>query len=258
MFIDSHTHLFSKEFDSDRSSIINQAIELGVKSFILPNIDLESVESVLNLANSNKNCFATLGIHPCSITKTWEQDLHSIRNYILNNQIVAIGEIGIDLYWDKSLIVEQKLAFEQQIIWAKEFKKPIIIHVREAFNEVFEIIDRQNDDNLRGVFHCFTGNQAQLEKCLSYKGFYIGIGGVVTFKNGGINKILHLCPLNRMLIETDSPYLAPTPHRGKRNESSYIPLIAETISDILSLPLIDIAKATTENAIDLFGEDIYE
>ena len=258
MYIDTHTHLFTKEFSEDIEDVIARARENGVKSFLLPNIDVSSIPEVINLSENNNNCFSMFGLHPCSVGEQWENDLKIIRQTILENQTIAIGEIGIDLYWDDTFIIQQRLAFEQQVIWAKEMKLPIAIHVRDAFDEVFEILDRQHDENLKGVFHCFTGNAEQLNKALIYKDFYIGIGGVVTFKNGGVNKIIDQVPLDRMVLETDSPYLAPTPHRGKRNESSYIPIIAKTISEILSLPIDQIAKNTTENAIKLFGKDIYE
>lgn len=253
MLVDTHTHLFTEEFDEDRAAVIKRAQDLGVGKFLLPNIDLTSLDSLYQTQKDFPACEIMLGMHPCSVNENWEEELQKIRAEIQKHNPVAIGEIGIDLYWDKTFVFEQKMAFEQQIIWAKEFQLPIAIHVRDAFDEVFEVLDRQNDADLTGVFHCFTGDVAQAEKALSYDGFYLGIGGVVTFKNAGLDKTLkERVPLNRLVLETDSPYLAPTPHRGKRNESSYVVGICEKVSDIYEVSEQEVARITTENAKKLF------
>lgn len=253
MLVDTHTHLFTKEFDDDRAEVIERAKEQGVGKFLLPNIDLDSLDSLYQTALDFPECEVMLGLHPCSVSESWEHDLFKIRDEIAKHNPVAIGEIGIDLYWDKTFVFEQKMAFEQQIIWAKELSLPIAIHVRDAFDEVFEVLDRQNDEQLSGVFHCFTGNVEQALKALSYDGFMLGIGGVVTFKNAGLDKTLkEAVPLDRLVLETDSPYLAPTPYRGKRNESAYTSRVCEKVSDIYEVSEEEVARITTANAKLLF------
>lgn len=252
-FIDTHTHLYSDAFENDRSEIIKTAISMGVTKFLLPNIDESSIDGMFSLQNEFPNhCYPMLGLHPCSVTKNFEKSLQKIEALIPKNNIIAIGEIGIDLYWDKSLLNEQIEAFKTQIDWAKALKLPIVIHVREAFDEVFSILDELNDSSLTGVFHCFTGNKTQAEKVLSYGGFKLGIGGVVTFKNAGLDKVLSEINLDHLILETDSPYLAPTPHRGKRNESTYIPIIAEKLAQIYQKDILEIGQITTANAESLF------
>lgn len=252
-FIDTHTHLYSDAFENDRSELIKTAISMGVDKFLLPNIDETSIDGMFALQNEfPKHCFPMLGLHPCSVTKNFEKTLEQIEALIPKHDIIAIGEIGIDLYWDKSCQNEQIQAFKTQIGWAKTYQLPIVIHVRDAFNEVFSVLDELNDDSLTGVFHCFTGSQAQAEKALSYGGFKLGIGGVVTFKNAGLDKVLSTVSLEDLVLETDSPYLAPTPYRGKRNESTYIPIIAEKLAAIYQKDSLEIGRITTANAESLF------
>ena len=254
MFIDTHTHLFSDQFEEDRTQIVEKAIEKGVEKMLLPNIDLETIDAMHKLENQfPQNCFSMMGLHPCSVSKDWEEQLKIVKPHLDKRKYVAIGEIGIDLYWDKSLQREQSEAFEQQVIWGKEMGLPIVIHARDSFDEIFEVIDRQNDERLTGIFHCFTGNETQAQKIINYGGFKMGIGGVVTFKKAGLDVVLKSVDPKHLVLETDSPYLAPTPNRGKRNESSYIPLIADKLSDIYEISLEEIGRITTENANEIFN-----
>lgn len=253
-FIDTHTHLYSKEFDHDRTAVIKEAIHLGVKKFFLPNIDIDSIAGMLALQNEFPNiCYPMLGLHPCSVSENYKNVLAEIESKIASTNIIAIGEIGIDLYWDKTLLKQQIDAFKIQINWAKKLKLPIVIHVRDAFDEVFEVIDELNDDTLTGVFHCFTGNLEQANKIIAYGGFKLGIGGVVTFKNSGLDKVLANVDLEHLVLETDAPYLAPTPYRGKRNQSTYVPIIAQKLADIYHVSSHEIGEITSKNALKLFN-----
>ena len=253
-FIDTHTHLYSKEFNDDRTASIKTAQAAGVSKFFLPNIDESSISGMLALQAEFPNvCYPMLGLHPCSVDVNFEESLLKIEALIEKTNIIAIGEIGIDVYWDKTLLKQQVIAFKTQIKWAKKLNLPIVIHVRDAFDEVFEVIDELNDDMLTGVFHCFTGNLEQAKKVISYGGFKLGIGGVVTFKNSGLDKVINDIDLQHLILETDSPYLAPTPYRGKRNESAYIPLIAQKLADIYQLDLETIGEVTSSNALSVFN-----
>jgi TatD DNase family protein len=254
MFIDTHTHLYSNQFDLDRNEIIQKAINAGVHKFLLPNIDIKSIEGMLDLEKKYPNvCFPMMGLHPCSVDTNFEENLSIIKKHLFERKFIAVGEIGIDLYWDKSFINEQKEAFGIQIEWAKELKIPIVIHARDSFQEIYEVLDAHNDANLKGVFHCFTGDFEDIKKIRSYGGFVFGIGGVVTFKKSGLDEIVKILNLNEIILETDSPYLAPHPHRGKRNESSYIPIIAEKLSDVFETSLENIAQETSISAKKLFS-----
>ncbi|MFW2136612.1 TatD family hydrolase [Chryseobacterium sp. TY4] len=252
--IDTHTHLYSEQFDDDRAAMIQRALEKGVEKFMLPAIDSESHEKMLSLeADYPNQMFAMMGLHPCSVqSESWDKELDIVKNYIDQRDYVAIGEIGIDLYWDKSTLDIQVKAFEQQIDWAIEKDWPIVIHTRESFDETFDVLDRKKHPKLRGIFHCFSGDLDHAKRALDL-GFILGIGGVVTFKNGKIDQFLNEIPLDKIVLETDSPYLAPVPHRGKRNESSYVELVAGKLVDIYGLPFEEINKKTTENALKLFG-----
>ena len=251
--IDTHTHLYAEEFDYDRHEIIQKAIDNGVNHFFLPAIDSQTHEKMLRLEKNYSHLFsAMIGLHPGSIKpEDWKQELEIVNNYLNQRKFCAIGEIGIDLYWDKSTLDIQIKAFEQQIDWAIERNLPIIIHTRESFNETFEILEQKKHPNLRGIFHCFSGNLEQARKAINLN-FLLGIGGVVTFKNGKIDQFLHKIPLDKIVLETDSPYLAPVPHRGKRNDSSYLPLIAGKLVDIYQKDFDEIDEITTENAKRIF------
>ena len=253
MLIDTHTHLYSSQFDQDREDVIQQCIKNGVDKFLLPNIDKSSIQGMLALQNKFPlNCFAMMGLHPCSVDLNWEQELEEINTLLQQERIIAIGEIGIDLYWDKTYVAQQKEAFIRQISWAKEMNLPIVIHARDSFSEIYSVLDQVNDERLKGVFHCFTGSSEDVSKIQSYGGFKFGIGGVVTFKKSGLDEVVKHIPIEEILLETDAPYLAPTPHRGKRNESSYLPIIASKLSDIFEISEQEVARITSQNAVELF------
>lgn len=251
---DTHTHLYASQFDEDRDEMITKCFDNNITRLFLPNIDRTSVKGMLSLVKKYpKNCFPMIGIHPCSVNENWEEELAEYVELLKTQKFYAIGEIGIDLYWDKSTLGVQQKAFEAQIILAKKEKLPIVIHARDSFDEIFEIIDKHNDEDLTGIFHCFTGTLEQANKIINYKGFKIGIGGVVTFKNAGLDKVVAQVPLKHLVLETDSPYLAPHPNRGKRNESSYLNLIAEKIADLHGISNEKIAEITTKNSREVFG-----
>jgi TatD DNase family protein len=255
-FIDTHTHLFSPSFDEDRTAVVERAIQAGVSKLLLPNIDCESIEPMYALCSQfPENCFPMMGLHPGSVDENWEQSLEMIRKSLFERKNFAVGEIGMDLYWDKTFVNEQAEAFRRQINWAKELKLPIVIHAREAFDEIFAIVDELNDERLTGVFHCFTGTVEQAKKIKNYGGFKLGIGGVLTYKKAGLDDVLKEIELSEMILETDSPYLPPTPHRGKRNESAYLLHIAEKLADVKQTTLKEIADITTANARELFNLD---
>lgn len=251
--IDTHTHLFAQQFDQDRSEVIHRALEKGVKQMLLPNINSSSIQPMLNLcAEFPNNCFPMIGLHPCDMKTNYLEELEIIEEWLQNEKFVAVGEIGIDLYWDVSTLSIQEDAFRKQVELAKKYKLPVAIHVRDSFDEVLTIIDELNDDNLSGVFHCFTGNEAQANHIINYGGFKLGIGGLVTFKNSNLNNTLKTISIKYLILETDSPYLAPTPYRGKRNESSYLILVAEKLAEIYGKSLEEVAHITTQNAKELF------
>lgn len=252
--IDTHTHLYSEEFDNDRAEMIERAFSIGVSKFYLPAIDSESHEKMLTLETEYPDrIFSMMGLHPTYVKpESWEQELQIVEEYLKTRNFPAIGEIGIDLYWDKSTLDIQVKAFEKQIDWAIEYDLPIVIHTRESFDEVFEVLERKKHPKLRGIFHCFSGNLEQAKHAIALN-FILGIGGVVTFKNGKIDQFLHEIPLDKIVLETDSPYLAPVPHRGKRNESSYLNLVAGKLVDIYKMDFRDIDRITTENAERIFS-----
>ena len=253
-FIDTHTHLFASEFDNDIDIVIKNALDNGISKMLLPNIDSTTTTKMLQLCDKHpNNCYPMIGLHPCSVKKdNLEKEISHVEQMLSQNKFIAVGEIGLDLYWDKSTLDLQKIAFGSQIELAKKYKLPVAIHVRDSFDEAIEIVERLNDDNLSGVFHCFTGNLEEAQRIINLNNFYLGIGGVVTFKNGGINKIINQVSLDRIILETDSPYLSPTPFRGTRNESKYLLNIAHKMAELYNVDLKDIAKKTTKNAIDLF------
>ena len=252
--IDTHTHLFAKEFDNDINDVIQNAINMGVEKMLLPNIDSTTTESMINLCQKFPvNCYPMIGLHPCSVQRdNVEKEIEHIQDELKRNKFVAIGEIGIDLYWDKTTLDVQKEAFETQIKIAKDNNLPIVIHTRNSFNEAYEIVEKLNDKNLSGVFHCFSGTLDDAKKIIDLESFYLGIGGVVTFKNGGIDKIINQISLEHLVLETDAPYLTPVPNRGKRNESKYILDIAKKLAEIYNISIDEIAKITTHNANKLF------
>jgi len=253
MITDTHTHLYSEQFDEDRNEMMTRAKEAGVSRFFIPAIDSSYTESMFNLESEYpKDVFLMMGLHPTSVKENYKEELAHVKKWIDKRSFYAIGEIGIDLYWDKSFLAQQQEAFRTQIQWAKEKKLPIVIHCRDAFDEIFEVLETEKGDDLFGIFHCFTGTLEQAQKAISYK-MKLGIGGVVTFKNGKIDQFLDQINIKHIVLETDSPYLAPTPYRGKRNESSYITQVVEKLTSIYQIPLEEIAKITTQNSKDIFG-----
>ncbi|MFT5860294.1 MAG: TatD DNase family protein [Flavobacteriaceae bacterium] len=254
MFIDTHTHLFDSAFDEDRTAIVRKSIESGVERMLLPNIDIDTIDAMHALAAEfPDNCFSMMGLHPGSIKEDWEERLSIIKKHLFSQKYIAVGEIGMDLYWDKTFVKEQAEAFKIQVEWAKELRLPIAIHARDAFDEIFEILDEINDERLSGVFHCFTGDVDQANHVVGYGDFKLGIGGVLTYKKAGLDKVLEEVELKHLILETDSPYLPPVPFRGKRNESSYVVHIAERLTDIYDVPLKVIEEETTKNALELFS-----
>jgi len=253
MLIDTHTHLFVEEFDNDRDQVVQRAIESGVELFLLPNIDVQTIESMHALCKKYpNNCFPMMGLHPGSVDEHWKENLEIIREKLFAGKYIAVGEIGMDLYWDKTNIVAQRKVFSAQVEWAKELNLPIVIHSRDAFEEIFNLLDKLNDASLSGVFHCFTGSEKDAEKILSYGNFKLGIGGVLTYKNARIDESLKNVGLEHLVLETDSPYLPPVPFRGKRNESAHIVHVAEKLANVYGVPVRRVEEVTTKNAKELF------
>ncbi len=254
MIIDTHAHLYAEEFSEDQTEVFTRAAAAGLHYFLLPNINSESIPPMEKLMKEQKNTIPMMGLHPSYVKENWMEELKIIETHLFKNpsKYCAVGEIGMDLFWDKTFIEAQKIVFRTQISWAKKFKLPIAIHARDAFDEIFEILDEENDESLKGVFHCFTGSIEQATKILNYGGFKLGIGGVITYKNSGLTEVLNSVELKHLVVETDAPYLSPAPFRGKRNESSYLSYIIEKISGIYKLSDAIIAEVTSQNAIELF------
>lgn len=252
MFIDTHAHIYAEQFDKDREEVLQRTFEQNVTKIYMPNIDHTSIDAMLEVEEKYpNNCFAMMGLHPCYVKKGFEKELYLVEEWLNRREFVAVGEIGTDLYWDKTTFDMQAEAFKIQVNWAKEKGLAIIIHCRDSFAETLELLEPLKDENLKGIFHCFTGTLEEAQKAIDL-GFYLGIGGVSTFKNGGLDKVLPSIKLEHLVLETDCPYLAPVPHRGKRNETSYIPLIAHRIAELGEKPIEEVAKITSENAGKVF------
>jgi len=253
MITDTHTHLYSSQFKEDQKEMIQRAKDAGVSRFFIPAIDASYTESMLKLEeNFPSDVYLMMGLHPTSVKENYLEELAHVKKWIEQRNFYAIGEIGIDLYWDKTFLKQQQEAFRTQIKWAKEKKLPIVIHCRDAFDAIFEILEEEKDAALRGIFHCFTGTKEQALQAISYN-MKLGIGGVVTFKNGKIDAFLNEIDLKNIVLETDAPYLAPVPYRGKRNESAYITNVVDKLVDIYGLSFKDISEITTQNSKDIFG-----
>ncbi|MBK6266322.1 TatD family hydrolase [Marivirga sp. S37H4] len=250
--IETHAHLYAEEFDKDRAEMLERAQQEGVKELYMPNIDSESIDAMLEVEQKFPQTVATMGLHPCYVKKDFEKELYQVENWLNKRKFAAIGEIGLDFYWDKTFKLQQKEALKIQIDWAKKYKLPIILHCRDSFQETFEIVKSMNDENLKGVFHCFSGTAEQAKEVIDL-GFYIGVGGVVTFKNGGLAEYVPDIDVNRIVLETDAPYLAPAPNRGKRNEPAYLSIIAQKIADLKEIPLQELVQITSKNATQLFS-----
>lgn len=250
--IDTHTHLYLKQFNQDIDDVIKRAINNGVDKFIFPAIDSSYSKQMHDLQSKySKNIYLMSGLHPVSVKENYKDELALVVKSLNDHNYVAVGEIGIDLYWDKTFLKQQQDAFEFQIRLAISNDLPIVIHCREGFDEIFEILDAEKHEKLRGVFHCFTGTLDQAKRAINL-GFKLGIGGVVTFKNGGIDKFINQISINNIVLETDSPYLSPVPFRGKRNESSYIKYVLSKLSDLYEISEEELAKLTTENSKNIF------
>jgi len=252
MLIDTHAHLYAKQFDEDRESMLERAKASGVEKFYLPNIDSNSIAGMLELeANHPETCFPMMGLHPCSVKENYEEELAIVEEWLFKRPFCAVGEIGIDLYWDKTTLPQQIIAFRKQIGWAKQLDVPIIIHARDSTEEILQVLETEKDDKLRGIFHCFGGTVEDANRIIDL-GFYLGIGGVLTFKKSGLDKTLQEIDLKHVVLETDAPYLAPTPYRGKRNESSYVRLVAEKLAGVKNIPFTEVAAITSANAKKIF------
>ena len=257
ILVDTHAHLYTEQFDKDREEMLQRAKANHIQKIFLPNIDSSSIESMLALeVNYPNTCYAMMGLHPCSVKENFEEELQLVKSWLDKRTFCAIGEIGLDLYWDKTFFEQQKEAFRRQIQWAKELNIPIVIHSRNSTQEVIAILKEEKSEKLRGIFHCFGGSVAEAQSIMDL-GFYLGIGGVLTFKNAGLDKTMEVLSLDRIVLETDAPYLSPAPFRGKRNESAYIHQIGERLASIKEKSLKEIAAITTRNAQMIFGEKYF-
>lgn len=252
---DTHTHLFTEEFDEDRNLAIIRAREAGVGRLFMPNIDDTTVESLLHVCKTHPDCYPMIGLHPTSVDTGWKERLATVEAWLRGPEnFFGIGEVGIDLYWDKTFRTEQMEVFDVQVQWALEFGLPLSIHSRNAYPEVLSVLEPyRKEASLSGIFHCFSGSEDEAGRLLEYGNFMLGINGTVTYKKSTLPEVLKHIPLERLVLETDSPYLAPVPYRGKRNESAYLVRVAEKLSDIYGVPLENIAAMTTENALKVFG-----
>ena len=250
---DTHTHLYSEAFDEDRATMIQRALDENVSRFFIPAIDSTYTEAMLQLEKDfPEHIFLMMGLHPTHVKKNFKDELAHVEDMLSQRKFYAVGEIGIDLYWDKTTLDIQIEAFKYQINLAKKYKLPIVIHCREAFDEIFDVLEQEKSDDLFGIFHCFTGTLEQAQQAISYN-MKLGIGGVVTFKNGKIDQFINKIDLKHIVLETDSPYLAPKPYRGKRNESLYIIKVLEKLSELYGMSIEDVANVTTENSKQVFG-----
>jgi TatD DNase family protein len=250
-FTDTHCHLYDSKFSKDRNEVVERAAEGGVERILLPNIDSTSIDAMMEVESKYSACEAAMGLHPCSVGKNFEKQLYEVESWLAKRPFVSVGEIGLDRYWDTTYYEHQVEAFKIQCAWAKQYKLPVMIHVRDAMTELLDLLGELQDGSLSGVVHCFTGTLAEAEKAIEL-GFYLGIGGVATFKNGGLDSVIPEISNPKLILETDSPYLAPKPYRGKRNSPEYIPLIAQRVADLMQKPLDEVSQLTNQNANTLF------
>jgi len=254
--IDTHAHIYVEQFKEDLDAVVERAREAGLEHIYMPNIDSTSIDDMLEVEEKYKGfCTAAMGLHPCSVKKDFEKELYEVENWLSKRDFVAIGELGTDLYWDKTFIEQQVEAFKIQVKWAKDYEKPIIIHCRESLEMTIELVESLKDERLTGVFHCFGGTPEQAARIKALD-FHIGLGGVTTFKNGGMDVVIPELDLDHVVLETDSPYLSPVPHRGKRNEPAYVALVAQRVADVRQMSLADLITQTNKNARKLFKADL--
>lgn len=252
MLIDTHAHLYDSVFKDDWSNVLERIHKADVRSIFLPNVDTSTISSLNELTKSNPELFYPLmGLHPCSVNSNYETDLEMIYAEFSKSTYYGVGEVGIDLYWDKTYYKEQTIAFKEQVKWSNEFKLPVIIHSREATMELISILSHDIKAHYGGIFHCFTGTEEEAKRIIDL-GFYIGIGGVVTFKNSNLSDVIKKIGIQHLVLETDSPYLAPVPYRGKRNESSYTKIVAEKLADVLQIDYAEVCRITSMNALSVF------
>jgi len=252
---DTHAHIYLKEFAEDRSEMLRQCADEDIKKVYMPNIDHTSMDDMMEVEHRHPDqCISMMGLHPCSVKKDFESELYRVEEWLSKRRFAAVGEMGTDLYWDKTFWEQQQEAFKVQVGWAKKYRLPIVIHCRESIDQTIELLEPLLDGKLTGIFHCFSGNLEQAKKIISM-GFFLGIGGVITFKNGGLDKIIPDIDQEKLVLETDSPYLAPTPYRGKRNSPLYIPHIANKIAEIKNISPAEVKLITTRNAMTLFEQE---
>ena len=253
IFTDTHTHLYAEEFLSDRSQSIQQAIDAGISRMFMPNIDVKSIQPMLDVAWSfPQHCFPMMGLHPCSVDEYVEENLFQIQKWFKKRKFYAVGEIGLDYYWSLDFKEQQIIAFKKQLQWAINLNLPVVLHSRNSIDEMIAILKHMQHPNLRGIFHCFSGNEEQAKQ-ITALGFYLGIGGVLTYKNSGLDKAIENIPLENLVLETDSPYLPPVPYRGKRNESIYVIEVAKKLAELKNVSLEKVAEITTANSKNIFG-----
>ncbi len=252
-FIDTHTHLYTEEFDADRHQVVKQALADGINRMLLPNIDGSSIQALLDLHHDfPEHCLPMMGLHPTSVNHQYEKELETVRSELDRGGYCGVGEIGIDLYWDETFREQQMDAFRQQLQWAKKYGLGVSIHTRKAFEITLQIVKEELTDDLKGVFHCFTGSVEEAKEIMDV-GFKMGIGGIVTFKNSGLDQVVKQIPMTSLVFETDAPYLTPVPFRGKRNQSAYLKYVAEKVAAIKALPLEEVAEITNRNAKQVFS-----
>lgn len=252
--IETHAHIYSSKFDSDRDQVIEDIRNAGIERVYMPNVDVETIDAMLDCEQKYPDlCIPMMGLHPCDVKEDFQSQLYQMEDWLNKRPFAAVGEIGLDLYWDKTFFEQQKEALRIQISWAKEKNLPIVLHCRESMDETIQIIKEEQDGSLQGIFHCFTGSLEQANEIVNL-GFLLGIGGVSTFKNGGLDQVIPHLGLENLVLETDAPYLAPVPYRGKRNSPAYLPIIAEKIGDFLAISKDEVALKTKENALNLFRE----
>jgi TatD DNase family protein len=252
--IDTHAHIYSSKFDADREQVIDEIREAGIERIYMPNVDVDTIDRMLDCESRYGDlCIPMMGLHPCDVKADFQKQLYVMEDWLSKRPFAAVGEIGTDLYWDKTTFEIQKEALNIQLSWAKKYMLPVVLHCRESIDETIGLIEKAQDGSLSGIFHCFTGTLEQAQK-ITKLGFLLGIGGVSTYKNGGLDSVIPFIGLEHLVLETDAPYLAPVPHRGKRNTPAYLPYIAQRVGDLHQIPAEEVGLATKANALSLFKE----